>query len=69
MLTLYLIYQFWALPIQQQIKIRYQKYGQIGIQLSDLVQNIVGKKEIARYEQILLFPECFQKLFVVDAFK
>ena len=25
------------------------------------VENIVGKGEIARYEQILLFPQCFQK--------
>ena len=35
-------------------------YG--GIQLSDLVENIVGKGEIARYEQFLLFPQCFQNL-------
>ena len=39
----------------------------MGIQLSDLVENIVGKEEIALYEQFLLFPECFQKLSVVDA--
>ena len=26
------------------------------------VENIVGKGEIARYEQFLLFPQCFQKL-------
>ena len=33
-LTLSLISQFWALPIQQQIIwTRCQKYGQIGIQL------------------------------------
>ena len=30
--------------------------GQIGIQLSDSVENIVGKGEIARYEQFLSFP-------------
>ena len=40
-----------------------------GIQLSDRVENIVGKGEIARYEQFLLFPQCFQKLSVVDASK
>ena len=45
------------------------KYGQMGIQLSDGVENIVGKGEIARIEQFLLFPQCFQKLSVVDAFK
>ena len=38
-------------------------------QLSDRVENIVGKGEIARYEQFLLFPQCFQKLSVVDASK
>ena len=35
------------------------------IQLSDWVENIVDKGEIARYEQFLLFPQCFQKLSVV----
>ena len=30
------------------------------------VENIVGKEEIARSEQFLLFPQCFQKLSVVD---
>ena len=28
---------------------------------SKLVENTVGKGEIARYEQLLLFPQCFQK--------
>ena len=28
---------------------------------SELVENTVGKGEIARYEQFLLFPLCFQK--------
>ena len=41
----------------------------MGIQLSDLVENIVGKGEIAPYEQFLLFPRRFQKLSVVDASK
>ena len=39
----------------------------MGIQLSDCVKNIVGKEETARYEQFLLFPQCFQKLSVVEA--
>ena len=34
-----------------------------------LAENIVGKEEIARHEQFLLFPQCFQKLSVVDASK
>ena len=37
----------------------------MGIQLSDRVENIVGKEEIARYEQFLLFPQCFQKLLLM----
>ena len=28
---------------------------------SKLVENTVGKGEIARYEQFLLFPQCFPK--------
>ena len=39
------------------------------IQLFDWVENIVGKGEIARYEQFLLFPQCFQKLSVADVSK
>ena len=38
----------------------------MGIQLSVWVENIVGKGEIARYEQFLLFPQCFKKQSVVD---
>ena len=41
----------------------------MGIQFSDSVKNTVGKEEIARYEQFLLFLQCFQKLSVVDAVK
>ena len=41
----------------------------MGIHLSDSVENIVGKGEIARYEQFLLFPQYFQKQFVVDVLK
>ena len=31
--------------------------------LSKQVGNTVGKGEIARYEQFLLFPQCFQKVY------
>ena len=41
----------------------------MGIQVSECVENIVGKEEIARCEQFLLFPQCFQKLLVVDVLK
>ena len=41
----------------------------MGVQFSDCKENILGKEEIARHEQLLLFPQCFQKLSVVDALK
>ena len=40
-----------------------------GVQLSGGVENIVGKGDIAHNEQFLLFPQCFQKLSVVDVSK
>ena len=36
---------------------------------SERVENTVGKGEIARYEQFLLFPQCFQKACVPGASK
>ena len=33
------------------------------------VENTVGKGEIARYEQFLLFPKCFQKACFPGALK
>ena len=36
---------------------------------SKLVENTVGKGEIARYEQFLLFPQCFQKVCFPGASK
>ena len=33
------------------------------------VENTVGKGEIARYEQFLLFPQCFQKIHTADTLK
>ena len=41
----------------------------MGIQVSDCVEKLVGKEEIARNEQFLLFPQWFSKLSVVDALK
>ena len=37
--------------------------------LSKLVENAVGKGEIACYEQFLLFPQCFQKAYFPRASK
>ena len=37
------------------------KFDENGSKLTKQVENTVGKGEIARYEQFLLFPQCFQK--------
>ena len=37
------------------------KFDEHGTKLSKLVENTTGKGEIARYEQFLLFPQCFEK--------
>ena len=37
-----------------------------GRKFSKRVENTVGKGEIARYEQFLLFPLCFQKTWTAD---
>ena len=36
---------------------------------SKRVENTVGKGEIARYEQFLLFPQCFQKTCTAETLK
>ena len=42
------------------------KFKENGRKLPERVENAVGKGEIARYEQFLLFPHCFQKTCAVD---
>ena len=41
----------------------------MGKQLSDWVEKVVGKGEIARYKQFLVFQRCFQKISVADVSK
>ena len=45
------------------------KFHKNGGKLSRQVENTVGKREIARYEQFLLFPRCFHKTCTVDTLK
>ena len=42
------------------------KFDANGRKFSKRVENTVGKGEIARYEQFLLFPQCFQMTYTVD---
>ena len=39
------------------------KFDENCIKFSEWVENTVGKGEIARYEQFLLFPQRFQKTY------
>ena len=45
------------------------KFDENGRRLSKQVENNVGKGEIARYEQFLLFSQCFQKARFPEASK
>ena len=45
------------------------KLDENGRKLSIWVKSTVGKGGIARYEQFLLFPQCFQKAFFPGASK
>ena len=42
------------------------KFDENGRKFSKRVGNTVGKGEIARYEQFLLFPQCFQITSTAD---
>ena len=42
------------------------KFDEKDRKFSKRVDNIVGKGEIARYEQFLLFPQCFQRTCSAD---
>ena len=45
------------------------KFDENGRKLSEQVENTAGKGEIARFEQFLLFPQCFQKACFPEASK
>ena len=45
------------------------KFDQSGRNLSKQVENTMEKGEIARYEQFLFFPQCFQKAYFPGASK
>ena len=42
------------------------KFHENSRKFSKRIENTVGKGEIARYEQLLLFPLCFQKTYTAD---
>ena len=42
------------------------EFDENGRKFSQWSETTAGKREIARYEQFLVFPQCFQKTFTVD---
>ena len=58
--------QFQTLPKSKGLKTTILILIKNGRKFSKWVENTVGKGEIARYEQFLLFPQCFQKTFPTD---
>ena len=42
------------------------RFDENGGKFCERVENAVGKGEIARYEQFLLFPQCFLKTSTAD---
>ena len=61
--------KFWTLPKLKEFADDNFKFDENGRKLSKWVENTVGKGEIARYEQFLLFPQCFQKACFPEASK
>ena len=45
------------------------KFDENSRKFSKWVENTAGKGEIVRYEQFLLFPQCFQKACFLEASK
>ena len=42
------------------------EFDENGRNFSQKVENTLGKRENAGYEQFLLFPSCFQKTYTTD---
>ena len=53
----------------KQIEDNIFKFDENSRKFSKWVENTVGRGEIARYEQFLLFPQCFQKGCFLQASK
>ena len=60
-LTLYLICNIWLFQFNSKKKDMMSKLWANEDTISDLAENIVGKEEIACYEQFLFFPTIFSK--------
>ena len=68
LLGLYLFPRRQILDSSKLIEFAYDnfKFDEKAERSAKRVENTVGKGEIARYEQFLLFPQCFQKICTAD---
>ena len=58
--------KFWTFSKLKEFADDNFKLDENGKKFSKLIENTVGKREIARYEQFLIFPKCFQKTCTAD---
>ena len=57
--------KFWTLPNSQSLQTTIFNLMKMA-KFFKWVENTVGKGEIARFEQFLLYPQCFQKTYPAD---
>ena len=58
--------KFSKCPILKEFTEDNFKFDENGRKFSKRLENTAGKKEIAHYEQFLLFLQCFQKTYTPD---
>ena len=58
--------KFYIPSIRNNLQMTILKIDENSRKLSRPVENTVGKGEIARYEQFLLFPQCFRKVSTAE---
>ena len=58
--------KFWTGPNLKSLQMSISNLMKMAEISTNGLENTVGKEEIARYEQFLLFPQCFQKTRTAD---
>ena len=61
--------KFKTLPDWKTLQATILKFDENGRKFLKQVENTVGKGEIARYEQFLLFRQCFKKTSTTETLK
>ena len=58
--------KFWTLSNSKSLQTTISNVMKVAKSSLKWVEKTVGKGENARYEQFLLFPQCFQKTYTAD---